>query len=150
MPIAAPPVSEGVFRRQRRPAGNQLEIGERLLVVVSVGEEVEILTLALRARRHPLLPVRIVGDEQVTTAVVHHGPSRTGEDALLHRLTPEFVAVASVQRAGRAHEVLRILHTGRPGDILPVEAEDDFQVLGREFPVFAVGERKCRRRDGQL
>ena len=149
LPVAAPPIADGVLRGQRRTACDELEVGERLLVVVSVGEEVQILPVARGARFDPLLPFRTVGRQHVARAVVDHRPARARQEALLHRFAAQFPAVASVERAGRAHEVLRVLRAGGPDDLAAVEPEDGFQVRGGELLAFGVGQRQGRGGDRQ-
>ena len=149
LPVAAPPVAEGVLRGQRRPACDELEIGQRLFVVVPVGEEIQVLPVACGARFDPLLPHGAVGRQHVARAVVHDGPSRTRKEPLLHRFAPQLLAVASVERAGRAHEVLRVLRAGCPYDLAAVEPEDGFQVFVRKLAAFGVGQRQGRGGDRQ-
>ena len=149
LPVAAPPVAEGVLRGQRRAACDELEIGERLLVVVPVGEEVEVLAVARGARLDPLFPGGAVGRQHVAAAVVDHRPSCARKKPLLHRFAPQLPAVASVERAGRAHEVLRVLRAGGPYDLAAVEPEDGFQVFVRKPAAFGVGQRQGRGGDGQ-
>ena len=150
LPVAAPPVAERVLRGQRRAACDELEVGECLFVVVAIGEEVEVLAVALGAGFHPLLPFRTVGRQHVPPAVVYHGPACARQESLLHRFAAQIAAVAAVERTGRAHQVLRVFQAGGPNDLFTVEPEDGFQVPIGEFTVFDVGEREGRGGDGHF
>ena len=120
-----------------------------LFVAVSVGEEVEVLTVAFGTRFDPLFPFGTVGRQHVTLRIVDQGPARAGEDSLLHRLF-EFRAVGAVERAGRAQQVLRIFHAGSPDHLPAVEREYGFQVFVAEFAVLKIRKRQRRGRDREF
>ena len=149
LPVAAPPVAQRIFRRHRRAAGDERVVGQRLFVVVSVGEEVEVLTVAFGTRFDPLFPFGTVGRQHMTLRIVDQGPARAGEDALLHRLL-EFRTVGAVERAGRAQQVLRIFHAGSPDHLLAVEREYGFQVFVAELAVLKIRKRQRRGRDREF
>ena len=147
LPVAAPPVAQRIFRRHRRAAGDERVVGQ--FVVVSVGEEVEVLTVAFGTRFDPLFPFGTVGRQHMTLRIVDQGPARAGEDALLHRLL-EFRTVGAVERAGRAQQVLRIFHAGSPDHLLAVEREYGFQVFVAELAVLKIRKRQRRGRDREF
>ena len=85
-PVTAPPVAEGIFGRHRN-ASCHLRIGlQRGLVVVAVSKKIKILHLPRFASLHPLSPVAVIVYEQVSSALVHHGPAVPREDAQFHRI----------------------------------------------------------------
>ena len=93
--VAAPPVAEGVARQQGRGAGQVVEGAEGLLVVVAVGEHVQV-EVALGARGDPAVVA-----QQHRAGVVDRRDPVEGQHAVLERQRP----VDVVEGAGGAAEV---------------------------------------------
>jgi len=96
-PVAAPPVAQRPARDQRRRAGDPAEVVQRGLVVVPIGEEIQVE----RAGRGPARrdPARLV--EHQRRRIVDQRPARAREQARLQRDRPG----SAVQRARRAAQV---------------------------------------------
>ena len=94
---AAPPVAEREPGHDRRGTGDGVERPQRLGVILTVGEHVQV-DPADGVRADPALVV-----EEERARVVDHGIARTGDDARLERDRP----VGVVQGAGRAAQVGR-------------------------------------------
>ena len=153
-PVAAPPVAEDEFRRHGDAARHLGVIGQGGLIVVSVGKQVQVLPLAFRTGCYPFTPVAVIGHKQVALALVHYGPAVAGEDAFLHGVVVVDLVrtLAAVQRAGSAHQVALVFHTGVPFYGFSVHLEGDLQVFGRQrttlFPLKSEGNRlsfDCKR-----
>ena len=129
-PVAAPPVAEHELRGKGNLSGHLGEIGQSGLVVMAVGEDIEVLHLALGTLAHPVAPVRAVLHEDVPGALVNYGPAVTGKDAELQRVVViDLVgALAAVKRPGGAHQVAVGLHSGMPFDPATVHPEAHAQV----------------------
>ena len=119
-PVAAPPVAEGVARRQGHLARKAREILQRGLVVVAVGEEIPVLGAVVGTFFDPF-PFGIAVEQEVSR-VVDERPSVGGQQSVLDgHLRALFVvdvgiAVVAVQRAVGALEVARLLLSGLPGE----------------------------------
>ena len=122
-PVARPPVAEGIARRQWHLARKLGIVAQRLLVVVSVGEEIPVLRLALvRAVGNPL-PVGVV--EHISVGVVDERPSVAREESVFerHLVRVEIrVAVVSVERAVGALQVSVVLQARMPAERGGVQA----------------------------
>ena len=122
-PVARPPVAEGVARWQWHLARKLGIVAQRLLVVVSVGEEIPVLRLALvRAVGNPL-PVGVV--EHISVGVVDERPSVAREESVFERhfVRVEIrVAVVSVERAVGALQVSVVLQARMPAERGGVQA----------------------------
>ncbi len=145
LPIAAPPVTEHIFRRQRNASRYLRVVRKRRLVIVAVGEYVQILTFAFRACRHPVLPVRLARLEELARTFVDYRPAVAGEDSLLPRVVFGIDMVASgrpVEGSGRAEQVAAVVGSRGPGFLCAGQSETHAQVLVREFSAPGVSQRK--------
>ena len=95
--VAAPPVPQRPARQHRRLAGDGVERVERLLVVMTVGEHVQIQAAAV-ARGDPAVVV-----EEERPRIVQHGETARRHHAWLQRHR----AVGHVQSAGGAAQIRR-------------------------------------------
>ncbi len=145
-PIARPPRAEGEARRQRDAPGDENVIAQRLLVIVTIAEEIPILTLAGRALHDPgprtVLAVdeaEVVGVEERARGVVHQRPAIARDEAGLDGLLG-FRAECAIERARGAHQVAGVGRTGMPCDFLAVQGEGDREICGRELAVAGVGQ----------
>ena len=147
--VAAPPVAEGVFRGHGNLAGHFDIVAYSRQVVVPVGEDVEIGTLSLRAAGHPFSPVGIVLYQDVALRFVHDGPSVARDHSVFEGFLALLVVVSAeaVQCAAGALKVSLVLHSRFPGDLLPVELEGDFKVVGGEIAASPVNEFHAFRGD---
>ena len=134
-PVAAPPVSENKLGRHGDLACNLGEIGQGGFVVVSVSEDVKVLDLTFRTYGYPLAPVAVVGNEEVTGTLVYDGPAIPGKDAEFHGVVVVDMVWpgATVQGAGRTHQVARGFKAGMPGDGLSIQLERYGKIVLREF-----------------
>ena len=161
LPEPAPPVAEGILRRQGNAPGHLREIADGSLVIMAVGEHVEVLPVAGRAVGNPVLPVALHGDEHLAGALVDDGPAVTGSDAFVKGIPCLGVVTRiAVERAGRAEQVPAVVHAGMPGDLLgngPAllvgtrgEAECNGQVPFVELAVAFVGQGHIGGPDGDF
>ena len=75
LPESAPPVSERVFRRKRNLSADLHEILDCSLVVVSICENVEVFPLNAVPACHPVLPVSVLRNENLSVGFVDDGPA---------------------------------------------------------------------------
>ena len=115
---------------------------------MTVGKKIEILHLSRFTGSYPLSPVAVIVHEQVSGALVHHGPAVPREDAQFHRIRiVEMVGTgAAVQRAGRAHQIAGRLQSGMPDDRLSLQLETGLEIVGGKLPAF-IDKRQCVCRD---
>ena len=119
-PIAAPPIPEGVARRQGHLACKEREVAQGGFVVVSVGEEIPVLSAVVGALFDPF-PLLVAVEEEVVR-IVDERPAVGGQQSVLdgHFRTTLVVdvgvAVVSVQRAVGSFEVAFLLHARFPDE----------------------------------
>src|SRR6185312_237864 len=134
-PITRPPRTKSEPRRQRDFACHPGEVGERLLVVVSVAEEIPILTISFRTLHYPwpraLLASRktkIIRVEERTLGVVHQHPAVARDQARIDRfarLSPE----CAVEGARRALKIAFVLQSRMPCDLIAIEGQVNVQIV---------------------
>ena len=140
LPVAAPPVAECVFRRERYLSGDFREVPEGGLVVMPVAEEIEVLPVCAVPALHPVLPVAVHRDEHVPAALVYHGPAVLRDYARVVRVD-DGLSVAPVQGPGSTEEIPGGVCPGIPFHPLlsvPSRPERDGKVVSGEFSVPAV------------
>ena len=81
-PVARPPVAECETRRQRHLAGEDCEVLQRSLIVMTICHEIPVLALTGLSFLHPS-PLRIV--KQKVLGLVDQSPSVAGNDSVLKR-----------------------------------------------------------------
>ena len=134
-PVARPPVTEGIARRQRHLSRDHGKVAQSLAIVVAIGHEVPVLGFAfLAAVAHPL-PVAMV--EEIVLRVVDEGPSAAREQTVLdgHGLVAAHIAVISVEGAIGTLEIEGVFLPGAPGKGL------DSLAFGRGYEQVAIAER---------
>src|SRR5215470_12026516 len=104
---------------------------KRLLVVVTVAEEIPVETIAGQARHCPR-PVTAV--KQRTRAVVNHHPAITREQAWFE-LSRTFY---SIQGAQCTAQIAGIRHARFPGDGISIEGKRNAQVFSTETPAWEI------------
>ena len=157
-PITRPPRAEGEARRQRNGPGDLDEVGERLLVVVAIGEEVPVLALARRPLQDPrpravlaLKKPEVGRVEERPRGVIYQHPSVARDQAWIHRLF-RLAAERAVERARRALQIAGVGHAGPPGEILargethcgkcdPIQGEGDGEVVRVEHSICTLSGR---------
>ena len=136
-PVTAPPIAEGPFWGKRNPASDFHIIADCGKVVVSVGKNVQVLTLSLRPFGHPAVLCK-----NVTLTLIHNCPSVTGNDTLVKHITCKTtvrilneITVKLIQRASGSHEIGAIVHTGMPHCCFSVHTENYLEVVRAESPI---------------
>ena len=114
LPVTAPPVSEGVFRREGNLTADLHEIGNGSLVVVSVSEHVEILAFTRLACSDPVFPVGLHRNEDVPVALVDDGPAVAGCHSPVEDV-PVGGSVIAVEGTGGSEQVAAVVHSRMPG-----------------------------------
>ena len=151
-PIAAPPVSQGVFGREGDAAGDLHEVAKGLCVLVAVCEDVPVDTLAFGALFHPVFPVGIHRHQQVAVGFIYQSPSVAGDDSGVEGVlgqpalrVVDVDSVVSVEGAAGAEQVAGGIVPGLPAILV----EGYLQVAGVELGVALVGEDELAGIDSQ-
>src|ERR1700679_3718119 len=138
-PVSRPPSPECEARRQRNFTCHTREIVKSALVIVSVAEEVQILTLSRWTRCDPrpaaalsLREGEIVGVKKLARAVVHDGPAITRDQPWFQL---HIRALDPVQGAGGTEQIAGISHSRPPYDLFSVQAESDAEIVRGKFSV---------------
>ena len=101
LPETAPPVAKGIFRRHRDASPDLGEVGDGSLVVVTVGEQVKVLTISRVTVGDPIFPIGIDRHEYLPVRLVDDRPSVTRGDSLVIRFLG-LDTVTTVQRPRRS------------------------------------------------
>ena len=138
LPVTAPPVAEGVFRRERNAAGHLHKVAEGGGVVVSVSEEIQVFRLLVLTADNPSVPVFFDFFIDRAAAFIDHGPAGAGDNSLLERvimgrMLHHVEAPAAIQGPGCAEKVPGVRVTVVPTGLFACEFEGYCQGLWGEF-----------------
>ena len=124
LPVAAPPVAEGILGRQGLTSADAHVVGHGGGVVVAVCHDIPVDAVALAAFGDPPAPAGVVVGDDRAGALVEDDPAVARYDAGVERLV-EVPAVGAVERAHGALQVALVLHAGAPYYLAAVHRELD-------------------------
>ena len=151
-PIAAPPVAQSIFRRHGNLSGDSRKVLKRTGIVVPIGKDIKVLSIASRPLADPFAPVRTVLLQKMPFALIDYCPSVTGQNAVLELfdrgcfrilIETSFFLVSRVDAVERTHSALEVAvcrKSGMPDDILSVQFEADRKVVLVKAVVAAVAQ----------
>ena len=113
LPETAPPVAKGIFRRHRDASSDLGEVGDGSLVVVTVGEQVKVLTISRVTFGNPIFPIGIDRHKDLSVRLIHDGPAVPRDDSLVVRFLG-LGTVATVQRPRRSEQIAAVIHPRMP------------------------------------
>ena len=86
LPITAPPISESILWRKRNPTCNLCKICQGSHIVMTISKHIKVLSVLVIAALHPIFPVAVYRNEEMTLTLIHYSPSVTRKNTLVIRL----------------------------------------------------------------
>ena len=119
-PVPAPPVTEGIFGRQRDTSRHLGEISKRFCVFVPVSENIPVNPVSFRSGIHPIFPVAVCRDQHMSCGLINDCPSIARNHPFVVRIVGNASVgeysrgIKTVQGAAGAKQVAGIVRSGLP------------------------------------